>query len=151
MAWLLDTAVACDDLSAIHLEGMVFLAFAFQHGVRPVECITLEVGHIRLIRDAAGNQQAIVSFHRAKQALQSPSVEKPRAIKLEWVPLVVKLYQQAIEAGRTRLFEAKSTTNLSARTRWAAKRFGVTLTNHGIYRFRHTAAQALAGRSSSRH
>lgn len=149
VARVLDRAVATPDLSELHLEGLVALALAFQHGVRPVEALVLEVGHVTLYRDAAGAPGALLAFHVAKQEPGDPTLEVVRSMKPEWVPLLERLVACAKAAGRRQLFGSTSSYHLWFRVQSAAKRFDLEL-KHTPYAFRHAAAQALADAGHSR-
>lgn len=149
VAKVLDRAVMASDLSELHLEGLVALALAFQHGVRPVEALVLEAGHVTLYRDAAGAPGALLAFHAAKQEPGDPALEVVRSMKPEWVPLLEQLVSCAKAAGRRQLFGSTSSYHLWFRVQSAAKRFDLEL-KHAPYAFRHAAAQALADAGHSR-
>jgi hypothetical protein len=145
---VLDAAAMNMDLSLFHLEGAAALALIFQHGVRPVQVLCLDVQHVRLFRDASDDLTCVVSFHSAKQR-EAKEFEIVRQVKLEWAPVLERLRANAVEAGRTRLFETKNVSTLWYRVRALCRMSNVTLTCTA-QQLRHTGAQTLADAGHSR-
>jgi hypothetical protein len=145
---VLDAAAANADLSLFHLEGAVALALIFQHGVRPVQVLCLELQHVRFFHDASGDRACVVSFHSAKQR-EAKGFEIVRQVKPEWSPLIGRLHANAMQAGRTRLFEISNSTGLWFRVRRLGELSDVTLTCTAP-QLRRTGAQSLADAGHSR-
>lgn len=147
---LLDQAASLSDPPARDLlEGIVALALAFQHGVRPVQMIALRTEHVRVLRDCDDRPVVLVSFHKAKQGDDRPIEELVRQVKPEWSRLAAWLYDEAVAEGRTRLFASRSRAALWDAAKRAAKAFRVNL-DFTLYNLRHTAAQSLADAGHSR-
>lgn len=145
---VLDAAATNADLSLFHLEGAAALALIFQHGVRPVQVLCLDVQHVRFFRDASDDPACVVSFHSAKQR-EAKEFEIVRQVKPEWTPVLERLYANAIQTGRSRLFETKNSTNLWFRVRALCSLSNVALTCTAP-QLRHTGAQMLADAGHSR-
>ncbi|TCK32595.1 phage integrase family protein [Paraburkholderia sp. BL8N3] len=145
---VLDTAATDADLSLLHLEGAAALALIFQHGVRPVQVLRLDVKHVRFFQDASDDLACVVSFHSAKQR-EAKDFEIVRQIKPEWAPLIERLHANAIRAGRARLFDTSNSTSLWFRVRRLCEGAGIELTCTAP-QLRHTGAQALADAGHSR-
>ncbi|AQH06124.1 hypothetical protein A9R05_44840 (plasmid) [Burkholderia sp. KK1] len=145
---VLDAAATDNDLSLFHLEGAAALALIFQHGVRPVQALCLEVKHVRLFQDASAELACVVSFHSAKQR-EAKDFEMVRQIKPEWAPLIERLHANAVRAGRMRLFDTSNPTSLWFRVRRLCDRADVEL-KCTARQLRHTGAQALADAGHSR-
>jgi hypothetical protein len=145
---VLDAAAADEDLSLFHLEGAAALALIFQHGVRPVQVLCLEVRHVRFFRDASDGLACVVSFHSAKQR-EAKEFEIVRQVKPEWTSLLERLHANAIQAGRSRLFETSNSTSLWFRVRRLCDLRKVTLTCTAP-QLRATGAQLLADAGHSR-
>lgn len=144
----LDSAAQNDGLTREHLQGASALALIFQHGVRPVQVVCLDVEHVRFFKDAGDELACVVSFHAAKQE-DGKEFEIPRQVKPEWVPLIARLHALALLEGRTRLFDGSDTSVLWARARSLCKAVGVQL-KCSATELRHTGAQTLADAGHSR-
>lgn len=145
---VLDAAATDADLSLFHLEGAAALALIFQHGVRPVQVLCLDVKHVRFFRDASDDLACVVSFHSAKQR-EAKNFEIVRQIKPEWAPLIERLHANAVQTGRARLFDTSNSTSLWFRVRRLCERADVELTCTAP-QLRHTGAQTLADAGHSR-
>ncbi|MGX0137735.1 tyrosine-type recombinase/integrase [Cupriavidus metallidurans] len=145
----LDRAAEMGNLSQIQMEGAVTLALMFQHGMRPVQVLCLNVEHVRYFTDISGNSTCIVSFHAAKQRKRDPW-EIARQVKPEWVPLIKRLHANATGQGRRRLFTTSAPALLWYRVRSLFHSFGMELKCSALA-LRHSAAQALADAGHSRH
>ena len=145
---VLDAAAMNGDLSLFHLEGAAALALIFQHGVRPVQVLCLDVRHVRFFRDASDDLACVVSFHSAKQR-EAKEFEIVRQVKPEWTPVLERLYANAVQMGRSRLFETKNSTSLWFRVRALCSLSNVALTCTAP-QLRHTGAQMLADAGHSR-
>lgn len=144
----LDEASCVSDLGEDDLEGLSALAFIFQHGVRPVQALSLRMEHVEILQESNGNQACIVSFHAAKQR-QGRSFELPRQVKPEWAAPVIELHARAAKTGRTRLFNSTTAEQLWTRVRSVCDaRQGDASFKAG--HLRHTAAQMLADAGHSR-
>ena len=64
---VLDAAASEDDLTDRQVEGAVALLITYQHGMRPVQALCLDVTHVRFFRDASDDLACVLSFHAAKQ------------------------------------------------------------------------------------
>ena len=148
IAKLLDSASLESATSPLDVEGLAALALAFQHGMRPVQLLAVEVRHVSFYEDAHGDAVCIVSFHAAKQA-DGGSVELKRQVRPEWVPLLQALHAQAIADCRNRLFSSKTSTLLMAHVSKACKRRGLE-DSFNLYDLRHSAVQSLADGGHSR-
>ncbi|MFV8530402.1 tyrosine-type recombinase/integrase [Ralstonia pseudosolanacearum] len=147
---VLDRRASEPNLSERQAEGLAVLAFAFQHGVRPVQQLSLALEHVHTYVDAEGAQVCLVSFHQAKQQNGSAvKGEMLRQVMPEWARPVVLLYGYAREAGRTRLFSASSSQVLWAKARRVCTEVGVAL-DCTANELRHSSAQALADAGHSR-
>lgn len=87
------------------MEGAVALLITYQHGMRPVQALCLDVTHVRFFRDASDDLACVLSFHAAKQT-PGNEFELLRQVKPEWVPPVARLHATALAHGRQRLFNA---------------------------------------------
>ncbi|WP_454753882.1 tyrosine-type recombinase/integrase [Cupriavidus necator] len=145
----LDRAAEMDNLSQIQMEGAVTLALMFQHGMRSVQVLCLNVEHIQYFTDNSGDSTCIVSFHAAKQRKRD-AWEIARQVKPEWVPLIKRLHASATEHGRRRLFTTSTPELLWYRVRSLFHCFGMELKCSALA-LRHSAAQALADAGHSRH
>jgi hypothetical protein len=134
--------------SEYELEGLATLALAYQHGIRPVQLLSLRVEHLRVLQDASGDSSCLVSFHAAKQAFGG-EYEMVRQVRPEWARIVIRLLEFATKAARARLFAATTSEQLWARVRAACARKGVDVT-FTAYALRHTAAQSLADAGQNR-
>ena len=141
----LDEGAVDTDVSDTALEGLVALALMFQHGVRPVQVLTLRVEHVRLIRDASVDLACIVSFHKAKQrpGKRQLVLEMARQVKQEWVPLIERQLRVAHAAGRSRLFKSTTADRLGNLVSAIAKKRGINFEFSPNF-LRHTGAQSLA-------
>ena len=145
---VLDAAASNGDLSLIQLEGAAALALIYQHGVRPVQVLCLNVQHVRFFKDASDETACIVSFHAAKQK-GGKEFEIIRQVKPEWVPIVERLHTSAVNSGRSRLFDASNSSALWFRAKAVCKLSKVNL-SCTAQQFRHTAAQVLADAGHTR-
>jgi hypothetical protein len=145
---VLDAAVTNTDLPSTHLEGAAALALIYQHGVRPVQVLCLNLEHVRFFRDATNELACVVSFHAAKQR-DGREFEILRQVKPEWVPIVERLYASAVCSGRSRLFECSNSSTLWFRATALCKLLNVVL-GCTASQLRHTGAQALADAGHSR-
>lgn len=139
---VLDECACGPPLSEQEAEGLTALALGYQHGIRPVQLLSLRVEHVRLLRDASEDVACVISFHAAKQA-EGGEYEIIRQVKPEWATFVEQLHTFATRACRPRLFECKHSDQLWSRVRTVCARSGVAL-DFSAYALRHTAAQALA-------
>ncbi len=64
---VLDTRALEPELSEQQAEGLAALALAFQHGMRPVQMLSIKLEHIHSLVDTSGDPVCVVSFHQAKQ------------------------------------------------------------------------------------
>ncbi|NHZ44583.1 tyrosine-type recombinase/integrase [Massilia aquatica] len=130
------------DLTTLELRRLVALAWCFQHGMRPVQLLTVDVSDVRLYSDARSAQQAHLVFHKAKQRGEGhePLV---RQMKPEWVPLLSELLlrPETIAAGRVLGYSSNSLLTYNLRQALASAEIHEQLSP---YDFRHTAAQLLA-------
>jgi len=147
---LLDEKGGAENLLEWQIEGLAALALGFQHGVRPVQVLTLMANHVQPLDESEGQVACIISFHEAKKKKQIEVKEISRQIKPEWAPLIFKLLDLAADSGRTRLFATTNSAKLWSHTRKVAKQFGVSL-EFNYYKLRHTGAQTLADAGHSRH
>lgn len=145
---VLDAASENATLSAAHQDGAAILALTYQHGVRPVQALSLNVSDISLFHDAANELTCVVSFHAAKQP-DGKTFEILRQVKQEWVPIIERLCAMAREAGRSRLFDGTSSSTVWSRAKQLCAASGVSL-RCTAPQLRHTAAQALADTGHSR-
>lgn len=65
---VLDECACGPPLSEQEAEGLTALALGYQHGIRPVQLLSLRIEHVHVLRDASDDVACIVSFHAAKQA-----------------------------------------------------------------------------------
>ncbi|MDR5777716.1 MULTISPECIES: tyrosine-type recombinase/integrase [unclassified Caballeronia] len=145
---VLDAAVTNTNLSSMHLEGAAALALIYQHGVRPVQVLCLNLEHVRFFMDASNELACVVSFHAAKQR-DGRELEILRQVKPEWVPIVERLHASAVRSGRSRLFESSNSSTLWFRAKALCKLSNVVL-GCTAPQLRHTGAQALADAGHSR-
>lgn len=144
----LDAAARNAALSLIQLEGAVALLLIYQHGVRPVQVLCLNIQHVRFFKDSSNETACVVSFHAAKQK-DGKAFEIVRQVKPEWVPIIERLHTLALNSGRSRLFDTLTSTLLWYRAKTFCDMFGVDL-NCTAPQLRHTAAQALADAGHTR-
>lgn len=140
---LLDEKAGAPDLSEWQIEGLAALALGFQHGVRPVQSISLLTNHVYVINEGDEQKACMVSFHEAKKRNQKGDIEMSRQVKPEWAPLIVKLLNLALAAGRSRVFSTSGSTKLWNLTKKVCKQYGLAI-NYNYYKLRHTGAQMLA-------
>jgi integrase len=141
---VLDARTSEDDLDEWEAEGLAALALTFQHGMRPVQLLSLLVEHINAFKDAAGDWVCVVSFHTGKQqGSRTDNGEVLRQVKPEWVKPVIALLEYARREKRTRLFSRSTGDQLWAKVKrvCADSGFKVDFTAVAL---RHTSAQALA-------
>lgn len=140
---ILDDAAIQTILPDKTLEGMAALALMYQHGMRPVQLLSLRLEHVpEPVIDAAGDAVMIVAFHTAKRG-DKPPEEKACPVKPEWVSLISRQRTASIMAQQDRLFSVTSRDALLSIVRRACAAFGMT-TKFIPYELRHTAAQSLA-------
>jgi integrase len=142
LARVLDDFGSDHDLTEPQAEGLTALALCYQHGMRPVQLLALRVEHVRLFRDASGDDSCVISFHSAKQR-EDQNYELIRQVKPEWASAVVQLFRFATGAGRRRLFACTKGDELWSRVRAVCAAKGVVV-DFTAYALRHTAAQSLA-------
>lgn len=140
---LLDDKAGATDLAEWQIEGLAALALGFQHGVRPVQSISLLTNHVYAINEGDVNKTCVVSFHEAKKKNQKGDVEMSRQVKPEWAPLIFKLLDFALAAGRSRIFSTSNSTKLWNLTKKVCKQYGMAI-DFNYYKLRHTGAQMLA-------
>ncbi|MGA4005820.1 tyrosine-type recombinase/integrase [Ralstonia nicotianae] len=147
---VLDLRALEPDLTERQAEGLASLAFAFQHGVRPVQQIALKLEHVHTYVDAAGDPICLVSFHQAKQQTgNTADGEMLRQVKSEWVGPVLLLVEFAKKTGRTRLFRSTTSEELWDGVKRVCAEAGVKV-NFTSNKLRHSSAQALADAGHSR-
>jgi len=139
---VLDAAAREENLTEKHVEGAVALLITYQHGMRPVQALCLDVTHARFFRDVSDDLACVLSFHAAKQT-PGNEFELLRQVKPEWVPLVARLHATALAHGRQRLFSATGPVTFWDRAEVLCKRFSVQL-DSTARSLRHTGAQTLA-------
>ncbi|NHZ43646.1 hypothetical protein [Massilia aquatica] len=139
---VLDAAAKADDLSVDEVEGATALALTFQHGVRLVQVVCLDLHHVQFFNDASGDLTCVVSFHAAKQK-DGYEFELLRQVKPEWVSILARQHAIAASKGRTRLCVSVGAQRIWLLVARLAKRFGVAPLCHAK-NLRHTGAQMLA-------
>ena len=144
---VLNCAAEDPDLSGAEIEGAAALALLYQHGMRPVQVICLDVTDVDFF-SASGSGICVVTFHAAKQR-GGKTWAMARQVKPEWAALIARLYQAAEASDRARLFRTRSITALWDKVQIACRRFDVELPCSAIA-LRHTAAQTLADAGHSR-
>lgn len=138
---VLDEAAANTALPEEKVEGLAALALYYQHGMRPVQLLSLRLEHLQApVVDANGDLAMLVSFHAAKR---KDAVELLRQVKPEWVPLVNRLRVSAESAGRERVFSKSSNEQLWTLLRAACREHNLPV-EFKAYDVRHTSAQSLA-------
>ncbi|AXF19415.1 hypothetical protein CUJ89_02070 [Burkholderia pyrrocinia] len=131
-------------------EGLAALALAFQHGMRPVQILSIKLEHVHSLVDASGDPVCLVSFHQAKQKDgETVGGEMLRQVNPEWARHVVLLLEYAKSAGRTRLFSSENGMDLWSKVRKVCAEVGVKV-DFNINKLRHSSAQALADSGHSR-
>lgn len=145
---VLDAAACNTDLSPIQLEGAAALLLIYQHGVRPVQLLCLNLQHVRFFKDASDETACIVSFHAAKQK-EGKAFEIVRQVKPEWVPIIERFHTLAVNSGRSRLFDTSNSSVLWYRAKTLCELLNVDLSCTAP-QLRHTAAQALADAGHAR-
>lgn len=147
---VLDTRALEPALSEQQAEGLAALALAFQHGMRPVQMLSIKLEHVHSLVDASGDPVCLVSFHQAKQKDgKADSREMVRQVNPEWSRPVVLLLEYAKSAGRTRLFSSENSVDLWSNVKSACSVVGVKV-DFNISKLRHSSAQALADAGHSR-
>ncbi len=142
IARVLDEAALRNDLSAHDVEVLAALALMFQHGVRPVQVLSLRREHVRLIRDAGGELNCIVSFHAAKRH-GGETIELVRQMKPEWTSLMSRTLTFAEAEARSRVLRHSDSNSLWAGIKRVCTECGVHIA-FTANALRHTGAQALA-------
>ncbi|WP_063533655.1 tyrosine-type recombinase/integrase [Burkholderia sp. MSMB1589WGS] len=131
-------------------EGLAALALAFQHGMRPVQLLSIKLEHVHSLLDASGDPVCLVSLHAAKQKdEETVNCEMVRQVKPEWARPVVLLLEYAKRAGRTRLFSSGNGDELWSKVRRVCAEVGVKV-DFNVNKLRHSSAQALADAGHSR-
>lgn len=147
---VLDARASEDELEEWEAEGLAALALTFQHGMRPVQLLSLLVEHVNVFKDAAGDWVCIVSFHTAKQqGARTDNGEVLRQVKPEWVKPVIALLEYAKREKRTRLFSRSTGDQLWAKVKRVCADSGFKVDFTAV-KLRHTSAQALADAGHSR-
>jgi integrase len=142
VARVLDEGVLQQGLPEAEVDALTALALMFQHGVRPVQVIALRIEHVRMLRDAMGEANCIVSFHAAKRQ-DGKTIEMVRQMKPEWVGLMQQTLALAKQSGRRRVLSFSTREMLWTAVKRVCARSGVKVdfTAKGL---RHTGAQSLA-------
>ncbi|MCP3725438.1 tyrosine-type recombinase/integrase [Paraburkholderia sp. CNPSo 3272] len=131
-------------------EGLAALALAFQHGMRPVQMLSIKLEHVHSLVDASGDPICLVSFHQAKQKDgNTVNGEMVRQVNPEWARPVVLLLEYAKSAGRTRLFSSENSEDLWSKVKNACSAVDAKV-DFNISKLRHSSAQALADAGHSR-
>ncbi|WP_345796557.1 site-specific integrase [Castellaniella sp. MT123] len=147
---VLDNGAERTHLSERQAEGLAALALIFQHGMRPVQLLSLRLENIWTFTDAADDTICVVSFHTAKQRTgKTVDGEMARQIKQEWSHPVIRLREFAQSSGRDRLFGDSSAPKLWTKVKRVCAEVGVKV-NFTAKQLRHTSAQALADAGHSR-
>lgn len=147
---VLDAGASEDELDEWEAEGLAALALTFQHGMRPVQLLSLLVEHINVFKDASGDWVCIVSFHTGKQRdARTDDGEILRQLKPEWVRPVIALLECAKREKRTRLFSRSTGDQLWAKVKRVCANSGFKVDFTAV-NLRHTSAQALADAGHSR-
>ncbi|WP_287144477.1 site-specific integrase [Achromobacter sp.] len=147
---VLDTRSQESCLAEWQAEGLTALALIFQHGMRPVQLLSLRPEHIRIFHDAHNNPVCVVSFHQAKQrSPRGAERELARQVKPEWAGPIAQLLKHAADAGRTRLFACRTSSTLWGRVEQVCAQAGVSV-DFSANGLRHTSAQTLADAGHSR-
>lgn len=145
---VLDEGSITFDLKADEIEGLSALALIFQHGVRPVQLISLRMEHLNIF-EVAGNEMAgIVSFHAGKKH-DDETFEMARQIKPEWISIISRQYSDAKESKRSRLFRLHNGDEIWRLVEKICAKFGYRV-NFTANSLRHTATQSLADAGHSR-
>lgn len=147
---VLDARTSDDELEEWEAEGLAALALTFQHGMRPVQLLSLLVEHVNVFKDAAGDWVCILSFHTAKQqGARTDNGEVLRQVKPEWAKPVIALLAYAKREKRTRLFSRSTGDQLWAKVKRVCADSGFKVDFTAV-NLRHTSAQALADAGHSR-
>lgn len=151
-----EASVEIETISNDEVEGFLALALHFQHGMRPVQILTLSLEHVAEPSfDAQGRPLYVLAFHQAK--LRKATSPKPpdihRQLRPEWGPFMESLLKDAVATGRKRLFSCTSAEALWTKVRRAGRSRSLTI-NFKATLVRHTSIQSLAdaghGRDSIR-
>jgi integrase len=139
---VLDEGGQRSEYTEAEAEGFTALAMLFQLGMRPIQVISLNVDNVSLMKDAADENTALISFHAAKRR-DGWGIELLRQLRPEWISQLVALHGYALKAGRRRLFLSTKPdilwTNIKAVMRQAGEECRFKAGN-----LRHTGAQTLA-------
>lgn len=147
---VLDARALEPALNEAQAEGLAALALAFQHGMRPVQLLSIKLEHVHSLVDASGEPVCLVSFHEGKQKDgKTVNREMARQVNPEWARPVSLLLEYAKSAGRTRLFSSGKGDELWSKVRKVCSEVGVRV-DFNINRLRHSSAQALADAGHSR-
>jgi len=149
LARVLDEYARGQPLTEQELEGLTALALFSQHGVRPVQLLSLRTEHVHLFQDVSGDAACVISFHAAKQPMGA-EFEMARQVKPEWATFVARLLSFATEEPRQRLFATTTGEQLWIQVKTVCARRGVEI-DFTAYALRHTAAQALADAGHDRY
>ncbi len=145
---VLDECASNVSLSEKEAEGLTALALLFQHGLRPVQLLSLRLEHVHLFRDASGHNTCVITFHAAKQR-GGTGFEMIRQVRQEWIPYLEQLLAFAKCAGRRRLFLSVSVDQLWLRVKAVCAKHGVGVP-FTAKTLRSTAAQSLADAGKDR-
>ncbi|MGQ7936304.1 tyrosine-type recombinase/integrase [Paraburkholderia sp. D1E] len=147
---VLDTRALEPALLEQQAEGLAALALAFQHGMRPVQILSIKLEHVHSLLDASGDPVCLVSFHQAKQKDgETVGREMVRQVNPEWARPIAMLLEYAKSARRTRLFSSENGEDLWSNVRKVCSEVGVKV-DFKINKLRHSSAQALADAGHSR-
>jgi predicted transcriptional regulator len=145
---VLDEYASMPNLSEPEAEGLAALSLTYQHGVRPVQLLSMRVEDVNVLRDATGAPVCIVSFHAAKQG-EGREFEMVRQVKFEWGSLIEQLLAHAKRARRRRLFSTSMSEKLWFRVKAVCKQKGL-IVQFNANSLRHNGAQQLADAGQSR-
>lgn len=145
---VLDEGSASFDLNIDEVEGLSALALIFQHGVRPVQLISIRVEHVRIFEVAGNALSGIVSFHAGKKH-DEVTFEMARQVKPEWISIINRLYEDARDSNRQRLFRSQNRDQIWSLVKKACAKLGYRA-NFTPNALRHTATQSLADDGHSR-
>ena len=147
---VLDTRTLESALLEQQAEGLAALALVFQHGMRPVQMLSIKLEHVHSLVDASGDPVCLVSFHQAKQkGGKTVTREMVRQVNPEWARPVLLLLEYARSAGRTRLFSSENGGDLWSNVKNVCSAIDVKV-DFNISKLRHSSAQALADAGHSR-
>jgi len=140
---VLDEAAHEEDWDEEDLEGLCALASMYQHGMRPVQIITLPRSEVFISEDADGTTVAVLMFQTAKRGENRRNESLPRTVRPEWAPLFAKQYENAGNHGRNRFFKSITRGRILILARRSCRVRGRIL-EFSPGELRHTSAQKLA-------